>query len=164
MEFSFTFAKQPTTIDELKALPEASLDSAYKTAALAMVSLLNFKDSEELTYELLDYLKGPESVSPYEKQFIKERLAGKEYKVDSFFAGATPENGYTPSMPLTITVSDTPNSFAEENWAIVFVKSSGADSPRQIKLRKKPSTGEWFINEIMCLSDIRVPVALDPWA
>ena len=49
-------------------------------------------------------------------------------------------------------------------WATMFVKSSGADSPRQIKLRKKPSTGQWFLNDIQCLSDIKVPANLDPWA
>ena len=42
--------------------------------------------------------------------------------------------------------------------------SGGADNPRPIKLRKKPSTGQWFLNDIQCLSDIRVPVAEDPWA
>ncbi len=140
------------------------MDTAYKTAALAMAALLNYKNDAEAAFEMLDYLKGPEAVSTYEKQFIKERLAGKEYKIGSYFAGATTENGYVPSMPLQITVSDGPNSFTEENWAYVFVTSAGADSPRQIKLRRKPSTGQWFINELMCLSDIRVPVAQDPWA
>ena len=33
-----------------------------------------------------------------------------------------------------------------------------------IKLRKKPSTGQWFLNDIQCLADIRVPVEEDPWA
>jgi len=46
----------------------------------------------------------------------------------------------------------------------MYVTSGGADSPRPIKLRKKPSTGQWFLNEIQCLSDIRTPVAADPWA
>lgn len=164
MEYTFTFEKQPKSMDELTSLPEASLDSAYKTAALTLVSLLNYKENADLTYEMLNFLKGPEPLSAYEKQFIKDRLEGKEYKIGSYFKGATTENGYIPSLPLTITISDTPNSFAEENWAIVFVKSAGADSPRQIKLRKKPSTGQWFLNEIMCLSDIKVPTAQDPWA
>lgn len=164
MDHSFTFNKQPTTLEELKALPEATLDTPFKTAALAMAALLNFKENVELTYEMLDFLKGPEPVSTYEKQFIKERLAGKEYKIGSYFEGASTENGYVPSIPLKITTIETPNSFPEENWAYVYLKSAGADNPRQIKLRKKPSTGQWFINEIMCLSDIRVPAALDPWA
>lgn len=113
---------------------------------------------------MLDFLKGPEPVSPFEKQFIRDRLVGKEYKVLSFFAGTSPENGYKPSMPYTITVSENPYSYAQENWATLYVKSSGADSERPIKLRKKPSTGQWFINDIQCLADIKVPVSEDPWA
>ncbi len=80
------------------------------------------------------------------------------------FAGATPDNGYKPTAPYTIEVSDNPYSFNNENWAVLYVKSSGADSVRPVKLRKKPSTGEWFINDIQCLADIRVPKEEDPWA
>ena len=54
--------------------------------------------------------------------------------------------------------------FDNENWATLWVKSSGADNERQIKLRRKPSTGEWFLNEIQCLSDVRPPASEDPWA
>ena len=93
-----------------------------------------------------------------------ERLRGKEYKARSFLAGATPENSYQPTTPYTITVNENPYSFDEENWATLYVTSGGADTPRPIKLRKKPSTGQWFLNDIQCLSDIRVPVAEDPWA
>ena len=113
---------------------------------------------------MLDFLKGPDSLSTMEKQFLRDRLAGKAYKPFSFFAGATPENRYTPDRPYRITVSTGPYSFTAENWATVYVASGGADSPRQIKLRKKPSTGQWFLNEIQCLSDIRVPTEDDPWA
>ncbi len=65
---------------------------------------------------------------------------------------------------MSIEVDVTPYSFDTENWATMYVKSAGADAPRSIKLRKKPSTGQWFLNEIQCLSDIRVPAAEDPWA
>lgn len=161
---TFVFDSFPTSASEINSLPEYKLDSPFKTAALAMLVLYNFEKNPDLSFEMLDVLKGPDSVSPYEKQFIKERLQGKDYKVRSFFDGATPENNYNPTSPLKITVEDNPYSYPEENWAVMFVKSSGADSPRQIKLRKKPSTGEWFINELQCLSDIKVPVSSDPWA
>ena len=67
-------------------------------------------------------------------------------------------------MPYAVSVASNPYSFTNENWAVMHVQSSGADSLRQIKLRKKPSTGQWFLNEIQCLSDIRIPVEADPWA
>ena len=158
------FAALPVDLDALKALPEASLDSPYKTAALVIAALCRFEADENAAHEMLDFLKGPEALSNLEKQFLRDRLSGKAYKSFSFFAGATPENGYTPSEPYEITVSSNPYSFETENWATVYVQSGGADSPRPIKLRKKPSTGQWFLNEVQCLSDIRVPKADDPWA
>ncbi|MBE6708894.1 MAG: hypothetical protein E7578_06605 [Ruminococcaceae bacterium] len=148
----------------MQALPEASLDSAFKTAALTVAVLCNYERDPEGTFAMLDHLKGPENVSTYEKQFIRERLEDKVYKVYSYFAGTTPENGYTPTQPYTISVSENPYSFDNENWATLYVMSSGADNPRGIKLRKKPSTGEWFLNDIQCLSDVRLPAEKDPWA
>ncbi len=161
---SFTFTALPTNVAELQALPEASLDSAFKTTALTIAALCRYEQNPDEAIEMLNFLKGPEDVSTYEKQFIRERMDGKMYKARSFFAGATPQNGYTPSTPYTITVSENPYSFDNENWATLYVTSGGADNPRPIKLRKKPSTGQWFLNDIQCLADIRVPVEEDPWA
>ena len=161
---TFTFASLPANVSELQALPEASLDSAFKTTALTLVALCRYEHNPDEAIEMLNFLKGPAEVSTYEKQFIRERLVGKMYKPRSYFAGATPENGYTPTVPYTITVSETPYSFDDENWATLYVTSGGADNPRPVKLRKKPSTGQWFLNDIQCLADIRVPVEEDPWA
>jgi len=161
---SFTFATLPTNVAELQALPEASLDSAFKTTALTIVALCRYEQNPDEAIAMLNFLKGPEEVSTYEKQFIRERMEGKMYKARSFFAGATPQNGYMPTTPYTITVSENPYSFDNENWATLYVTSGGADNPRPIKLRKKPSTGQWFLNDIQYLADIRVPVSEDPWA
>jgi hypothetical protein len=161
---TFTFSTIPNSVAELQAFPESCLDSPFKTTALVLLVLCNFERNENTTYEMLDFLKGPESVSGYEKQFIKERLAGKYYKPFSYFAGTSPKNGYIPTEPFTITVYENPYSVDNENWAIMWVKSSGADTERQVKLRRKPSTNQWFLNEILCLSDIRIPESEDPWA
>ncbi|MBQ8696497.1 MAG: hypothetical protein IJ519_02150 [Clostridia bacterium] len=161
---SFTFPYVPINVEELKALPEATLDTPFKTAALTILVLCRYGEDSDAVIEMLDFLKGPENVSTYEKGFLCERLEGKSYKPRSFFNGATPENGYTPTEPLTVNVYENPYSFDNDGWAVMWLKSGGADNKRQIKLRKKPSTGQWFLNEIQCLSDIRVPVSEDPWA
>lgn len=160
----FTFSSLPQSLDELKALPEACLDNAFGTAALTVAALCRYGENQEAAVEMLGFLKGPEDVSAYEKQFYKERLAEKKYIPFSYFEGATPENGYTPAKPYTLTVYETPYSFDNENWATLWVKSSGADSMRSIKLRKKPSTGQWFLNDVQFLSEIRLPSADDKWA
>ena len=161
---TFTFSSVPASAAELAALPEANLDSPFKTTALTLLVLCRYEEDPAACFAMLDFLKGPEPLNPYQKQFLTERLKGKAYKARSFFAGASPENGYTPGTPYTITVRENPYSFDNENWAVLWVQSSGADNLRQIKLRKKPSTGQWFLNEIQCLSDIRTPVSEDPWA
>lgn len=161
---SFTFSALPCNLAELQALPEAVLDSPFKTAALTVAVLCAYEKDPDACMEMLNFLKGPAEVSTYEKGFIKERLSGKFYKSFSFFEGATPENGYKPNTPYVIRVSENPYSFDEENWATLYVTSGGADHPRPIKLRKKPSAGQWFLNDIQCLADIRVPIAEDPWA
>ena len=160
----FTFQAIAQNVDQLKLLPEAKLDTPFKTAALTIVALCRYKDNVDDALAMLDFLKGPEQVSPYEKQFYKERLTEKEYIPFSYFDGATPQNGYTPSTPLTIEVYENPYSFDNEHWATLWVKSGGADNMRSIKFRQKPSTGEWFLNDVQCLSEIRLPADKDPWA
>ena len=161
---TFTFESLPKCVAELQALPEASLDSAFKTTALTLAALCNYEHNPEATIEMLNFLKGLGEVSGFEKQFIKEHLGSEGYKARSYFEGATPQNSYKPNTPYKITVIENPYSFDNENWATLYVQSGGADNPRPIKLRKKPSTGQWFLVEIQCLADIRVPVEEDPWA
>ena len=160
----FTFSALPANVHELKALPEAKLDTAFKTTALTILALSRYETDPDAAIAMLSWLKGPEDFSTSEQAFLKDRLKGKEYKVRSFFAGATPENDYTPSVPYVVAVSENPYSFDNENWATLYVTSGGANNPRNIKLRRKPSTGEWFLNDIQCLSDIRLPKSEDKWA
>ena len=161
---TFTFDALPQTLEALQALPEAKLDIAFKTTALTILALSRYESDPQTAYAMLSWLKGPEDFSTSEKSFLQDRLRGKEYKVRSFFEGATPENDYTPNKPYVISVIENPYSFDNENWATLYVTSGGADNPRNIKLRKKPSTGQWFLNDIQCLSDIRLPKSEDKWA
>lgn len=159
-----SFASLPSNVTDLKALPEASLKEPEYGAALFVAAMMRYKDDPAAAISMLEFLKGPGGVSEYEKQFIKDRLSdGKEYVVRSYFAGTSPENDYTPSMPYTVIPEK--DAASEDNGRIrVFMRSSGADSPRMIKMRLKASTGEWFIEEEMILSDIRIPRSQDAWA
>ena len=105
-------------------------------------------------------------LSEYEKQFLADRFRDKDYVPRSYFSGATPENNYEPSEPYTLTFFENPYSRENfsEGYLTLHIKSGGADSARQIKLRTKPSTGQWFLWEQFLLSDIRKPAAADPWA
>lgn len=162
---TFTFNAIPRTPEELKAIPECDLSTPFKTCALAMLVCLNYENDRQGTIDMLDVLRGPAPSSPYEVQFLRDRLAGHEYVARSFFKGTSPENNYTIEEPFTITVEDNPYSYPDENWATMYLKSSGADSKRPVKFRLKPSTGQWFLSDPLgVLASIRVPKEADPWA
>ena len=105
-------------------------------------------------------------MTPYDQQFLRDRLRGKSYLPLAYFEGATPENGYQPRAPYTLNVLADPRpQDIEPGYRRVFLKTTGADSPRPMKLRQKGSTGEWFLWEYSSvLSGIRIPAAEDPWA
>ena len=162
---TFTFQALPANLSELQALPEAALTDPFATAALSLLALTRWQEGKADSIEMLNFLKGPDNCSTAELQHISDRfMDGKFYKVRSYFEGATPANNYTPAMPYRVKVSSTPYSFDNEGWATLYLHSGGADNPRPVKLRKKPSTGQWFIVEIQYLSDVRPPVAEDKWA
>ncbi|MDD4797203.1 MAG: hypothetical protein PHO66_05500 [Eubacteriales bacterium] len=160
----FVFEKLPQSVQALQALSGAAPGTPYQTAALTVAALCRYGDDPSAAIDMLNCLKGPQPLSPYEIQFLKDRLSGKAYKPFSFFEGATPENSYTPPKPCRITIFDGPYSFSQAGYATLLIRSGGADSPRPIKLREKSGSGEWFLWENYLLADIRAPKAADPWA
>lgn len=124
---------------------------------------LTFVDEGEGTVSVL---YPDQNMNNMDIQFLRDRLRDKKYLPLAYFDGASPENGYTPSNPLTIQLySDPRPQDCEAGYMRMFLKTKGADSPRLIKLRQKPSTGEWFLWKYSSvLTGIRIPAALDPWA
>ena len=165
-EFRIVFEKMPASPDEMKMLPAADLTVPAFTAALTAAALAVYPADKDASAAMLNWLKGPQPLTQYEIQFLSDRFRGKEYIAASFFEGASPKNNYTPDLPFSIKVFETPHSSAqaEEGYMQLYLKSSGADSLRPVKLRLKASTGEWFLWEQMLLSDIRIPESSDPWA
>ena len=165
MEYTITFISLPKNLEELKTLPQADLKSPEGTAALTIAALDVYPENPEECYRMMDFLRGPRPLSNMEKQFIRDRfMDGKNYLARSYFKGATPKNEYKPDEPFTLVFSDSAAQIAEEGYKILNVKSGGADSPRSITLRNKPSTGEWFLWEQMLLAGIRIPESQDAWA
>ncbi len=170
MKKEYTFDNLNIMLDDYISLINENRQDVYFVAAMTVVALCGYRESPDKCFAMLDELKNPsEPVSVYEKQFINDRLKGKDYKPFSYFSGTGPDNGYSPRAPFKITVSSNPNSFVDEHWAVLWLRSSGADSERQIKLREKKSTHEWYLVEQFLLSDIREPVRksdgeiIDPW-
>ena len=109
---TITFDKLPNNLEELKAMPQATLNEPEYTAALFIAVMMHYTVNKEETFAMLEYLKGPYGLSSFEKQFLADRMSdGKDYVVRSFFNGTSPENDYTPSMPYTI---ETERGFDQE--------------------------------------------------
>jgi len=159
-----TFENLPADLDELKACPLADLKLPYGTAALTVAALNRYEADKAGTHAMVNFLRGPRPMTPFEEQFIRDRLAGKMYVIRSYWAGTSPANNYTPEVPYSVTFYEDPYTYQNAGYCRLNCVSSGADSPRQITMRKKESTGEWFLWENYLLPDIRVPAEADPWA
>ena len=159
-----TMDRLPKTLGECKAIPQATLKNPEEVAALTVAVLALYPENPAETEKMLDFLRGPRPLNGMDKQFIKDRFRGKTYLMRSYFVGSTPENNYTPTLPYRVSVSENANSRSEDGYLTLYVACSGADSPRPLKLRNKPSTGEWFLWEQQLLTGIRIPKAEDAWA
>ena len=164
MKYTETFQELPLSVEEMKKMGLADLSSPSRVAALTVVAIYAYTVNKQQGIEMIDYLRGPRPLTEYEKQFLRDRLGGKEYVIKSFFQGAVPDNNYTMSKPYTVVVEDAPQVVSEEGYKRFQLRSGGADNPRTITLRNKPSTGEWFLWEQVLLADIRPPKSQDDWA
>ena len=157
------FPVLPTALEAFKALPQAAMSTPFDTAALTVLALSVYPQDKDLSLAMLEYLRGPRPLSPYDKQFIRDRFMDKDYVPRSYFAGATPQNDYTPAAPYTVTVFENPYSYTNEGYAKLLIQSGGADSPREVTLRLAKD-GKWYLWEQFLLSGIREPESANPWA
>ena len=164
VKYTETFQELPLSVEEMKKMGLADLSSPSRVAALTVVAIYAYTVNKQQGIEMIDYLRGPRPLTEYEKQFLRDRLGGKEYVIKSFFQGAVPDNNYAMSKPYSVIVEDAPQVVSKEGYKRFQLRSGGADNPRTITLRNKPSTGEWFLWEQVLLADIRPPKSQDDWA
>lgn len=158
------FDKLPINLQELKECEYSSLSRPEYTVALFLAAMKVYPSDKEEALKMLQFLQGPRELSTYDKQFIRDRMMDKaSYIANSYFEGASVENDYTPAQPYTVRVTENPYSYSNEGYAKLFVQSAGADSPRPVVMRHKPSTNQWFLWEQMLLAGIRKPASQDEW-
>lgn len=165
---TFKFDKIPETVEELKALPQADMKDAFGSVAMTVLALNMYYVDQKIGTEALDFVMGPGTPANIEISRINDsiRQNGKLVPL-SYFEGATNENNYVPKTPYTIKVYEyaTSKDIYDQGYYRLFVKSGGADSERQVTLRTKKSTGEWFAHEFSSLyMGIKTAKADDPWA
>ena len=161
---TFAFTALPESLAELQALPEAELDTPFKTAALTVCAICAYAADRQIGTEMLNFLRGPRPLSNQEISFLDDRFRdGQFYVPFSYFKGATPENDYTPTSPFTLEVESNVTSAANEGYMKLLIQSGGADSPRNVTLRMR-GDGKWFLWEQFLMVGIRTPGSKDPWA
>ena len=127
----FTFNAIPAGIDEFKALKEADLKDPFGVVALTVLAFNTYVNDKQAGTAMLNYLKGPEPLSPSDDTFIRDRfMDGKSFVVRSYFKGAKPENDYTPEQPYTIEVQEQAHSrdTIKEGYIKLFITSGASPS------------------------------------
>jgi hypothetical protein len=154
----------PASLAEFCAMPRMDLTRPENTAAMLICALDLYCRDREAGIAAVNALRGPRPMSPFEVQFLRDRLSDKPYLPRAYCLGAAPANNYAPAAPLTVAVQEDPApQYAPEGYKRVFLKTAGADSPRPVTLR--PKDGKWYLWEYAgVLAGIRVPVEEDPWA
>ena len=114
----------PATLAEFQALPRSTPE---EVCAGFLCALNLYTKSPNDGVAAMDLLRGPRPMTPYDSQFLRDRLRGKEYLPLAYFDGATPQNGYRPTAPYTLTVlPDQRPQDVEESYLRVFLQTAGA--------------------------------------
>ena len=114
----------PATLAEFQALPRSTPE---EVCAGFLCALNLYTKSPNDGVAAMDLLRGPRPMTPYDSQFLRDRLRGKEYLPLAYFDGATPQNGYRPTAPYTLTVlPDQRPQDVEEGYLRVFLQTAGA--------------------------------------
>ena len=128
---TFTFTALPESLAEMQALPEASLSTPFQTAALTVLALCAYAADKTIGTEMLNWLRGPRPLNGQEISFLNDRFRdGKTYLLFTYFAGATPDNSYTPSQPYTITIESNHVSGEKAGYMKLFIPCGGAQTTR----------------------------------
>ena len=130
--------KIPENLQEFEILAVKGRQPEH-ICALLLCALALFDRDKDAGAAAMNLLRGPRPMTPYDAQFLRDRLRGKEYLPLAYFEGATPANSYTPAQPYVLNVLPDPRpQDIEPGYLRVFLKTAGADAPRPMKLRQKP--------------------------
>ncbi len=160
---TFTFTALPESLAQMQALPEAARQTPYQAAALTVCALCVYPADKTIGTEMLNWLRGPRPLSPFDISFLNDRFRDGHHVPFSYFAGAVPENDYTPNRPFTLTITAGPYADANPGYKKLHIRSGGADNPREIVLRQTGG-GTWCLWDQFLLVGIRQPKSQNPWA
>jgi len=150
--------KLPTTVDEFIEMRDNIATTAQGGATMFIIALRMYKDNPDIGGKCLviatdrDRLVAGSvyknfAIARGDMDRIKRQLAQYPFIMNSYFKGATPDNGYTFDFPTQMDFSSNPYSGNIDDGEFkVFVQCYGADNPRPIKLVKN-NRGFWKAKE-----------------
>lgn len=159
---TFSFRVLSESLEQMQALPEASLDTPYKAAALVLCALCVYVADEKIAVEMLNWLRGNRPLNSMELSFLKNCYRNDVDVPFSYFKGAVPATNYVPSFPLEVTIESNAHSDLNPGYKKLFLRSGGHEKPREIVLRQTYD-GHWQLLEQFLLVGIRPPMSIDPW-
>ena len=141
----------PASLAEFRNL---SLNTPDEVVAGFLCALNLYVKNPNEGVEAMNILRGPRPMTPYDSQFLRDRLRGKEYLPLAYFAGATPQNSYVPTQPYVLDVLADPRpQDIEPGYLRVFIATPGADSPRP----RSPPPANGSCGSIPARSAVSVP-------
>ena len=177
-QYVYTFSTVPTDAEELA---QYDLDSPYTTMALLILALRTWTPEDPSTcLQMLDLLTDTGVDKPGAGRHylfseykiwadaLKERMEqGKKWRYigDAYLGGATPQNDYTPTDPVTITLRESPyvpyaaatDTAPEQHQVLISIP--GAENDRY-SLFYQDEGGDWKVYGINwrdLLADVQIP-------
>lgn len=146
--------KIPDNIEDFVKLRNKIADTPEGGATIMLLALKIYETNKELGSQCLviavhrkllrkgSVYKGYDILRT-DKQLIKMQLGRSPYLNNSYIKGSSPKNGYKVKLPYVYEFSSNPYSKGSDGVTYkIFVKCSGADSPRPITLTKN-NRGIW---------------------
>ena len=160
---TLTFSRMLVSVDDLKQL---DITDEYQSVCAIIFTLARFEDDKDVSKQMLEYINGPEDVSDFDIDFMKNQIKQYPYVIRSYFDNTSPEENYEVKE-VSITIKENLYSRDENDYVKLWLHSSGADFDRSVMLRKKESTGEWFLFSDTykgLMASIRIPTDENKWS
>jgi|GEM_PF-3399432 len=170
----FSVKRIPVSVDEFLVFRDEHAESAEGAAATFALALVVYADNNPLGMQCLTIAIHPEMLDDDEESGVYKgkrprradmsafasRIAANPYIAYSYLSGTSPDSAYEiPEGELTIVTKDG-TEYGDDVRCYVY--SSGADSPRPIRLREN-NEGIWKAVEWSSLtSGIKKPKDLSP--
>lgn len=163
----------PANFEDFIADAKEKMSEPESAAALFVVALKMYMESPEEGKKCLDFITYKSPSEPLMYLPSIESIAKTQiYLPDSYFSGASPENGYHHEKPHKVFVKSDNSKGLRSDMKTVYIGCSGSGNYRPITLRfipeektdryykqLKPAGDMWFVADfISLLIDVRKPV------